>query len=75
MSPHVLKRMIDREFTEVDLRLMLDVVASIKPDMVAGRWVLSTHFRKRRWEVIVEPDFESKRLVVITAYPVWKSLV
>lgn len=42
-----------------------------QPDIIEGRWVIGTRHRKRDWEVIVEPDFAAKRLVVVTAYPVW----
>ena len=51
--------MEDRDFTEIDLRTMLE-----------GRWVIETRHRRRRWEVIVEPDPTVQRVVVVTAYPV-----
>ena len=64
------KRMVDRRFTEVDLRRN---VASngYRHDVVAGRWVIETRHRHRAWEAIVEPDSEAEVLVVVTAYPVW----
>ena len=68
-SPHVLKRMIDRGFTEIALRKMLDNARGYRPDIVEGRWVIVAYYRKKTWEVIVEPDAEMKRLVIITAYP------
>ena len=43
LSPHLLKRMIDRRFTEVDLRRMLEHARGYAPDLVEGRWVISTH--------------------------------
>jgi len=61
--------MLDRDFTEADLRTMFENIKGYKPDIVEGRWVIITMRCKRIWEVIVEPDFETKRLVVITAYP------
>jgi len=69
LSPHLLKRMIDRGFTEVDLRRMLQYATGYHRDIVEGRWVIETFFRKSPWEVIVEPDFQAKLLVVVTAYP------
>ena len=39
-------------------------------DVLEGRWVIVTSHRKRRWEVIIEPDLEARLLVVVTAYPV-----
>lgn len=73
LSPHLLKRMVDRGFTEVELRHMLERAVRLRRDIVPGRWVVATRHRRRRWEVIVEPDYEAELLVVITAYPVWES--
>jgi hypothetical protein len=72
LSPHLLKRMTDRRFTEIDLRRMLERASSYRTDVVKGRWVLETRHRRRAWEVIVEPDGERELLVVVTAYPVWE---
>lgn len=70
-TPHVLKRMEDRNFSEVDLREMLQRSQSYKKDIVEGRWVIETRHERHPWEVIVEPDDFEKLLVVVTAYPVW----
>jgi hypothetical protein len=72
LSPHLLKRMLDRRFTEIDLREMLHRARRHKRDVVEGRWVIETRHRRRAWEVIVEPDSNAKLLVVVTAYPVWE---
>ena len=72
LSPHLLKRMLDRNFSELDMRTMLEHSKGYRPDIVKGRWVVVTSHRKRTWEVVVEPDFDAKRLVVITAYPCWE---
>jgi hypothetical protein len=61
--------MVDRQFTEVDLRRMLEHMAKLRDDIVEGRWVAEARHNGKHWEVIVEPDFESQRLVVVTAYP------
>jgi hypothetical protein len=61
--------MVDRRFTELDLRRMLDRATGIRRDIVKGRWVIRTRHRGRPWEVIVEPDPTENLLVVITAYP------
>ncbi len=70
LPPHVLKRMVDRGFTEVDLRQMLEDASSFRPDVEEGRWVIVSRHRRRSWEIIVEPDEAEQVLVVITAYPV-----
>ena len=71
-SAHLLKRMVDRRFTEVELRHMLEKARTCRRDVTEGRWVIETRYRRRRWEVIVEPDIASELLVVITAYPIWE---
>jgi hypothetical protein len=70
LSPHLLKRMIEREFNEVDLRRMLEYAVDLGEDGVEGRWLVKTWHEREPWEVIVEPDPDVRRLVVVTAYPV-----
>ena len=67
LMPHLLKRMGDRGFTEVDLRSMLERASEFSPDIVEGRFVITTKHAKRPWEVIVEPDGVDQLLLVITA--------
>ena len=62
--------MEDREFSEVELRAMLERARGIGPDVAAGRWRVATTFRNAAWVVIVEPDEDAQRLVVVTAFPV-----
>ena len=71
MSPHLLKRMDDRRFTEIDLRRMLERASGYREDVVEGRWVIAARHRRRAWEVILEPDSERQLLVAVTAYPMW----
>ena len=40
LTPHVLKRMQDRRFSEVELRTMLDHASSYHPDVEEGRWAI-----------------------------------
>ena len=67
---HILQRMTDRKFNEVDLRAMLDDATGLREDYMDGRWIISTRLHHKRWEVIVEPVPEDRVLLVITAYPV-----
>ncbi len=62
--------MVDREFTELDLRQMLEDASSLRPDVEDGRWVVRARHRRRAWEIVVEPDEAERVLVVVTAYPV-----
>ena len=64
--------MVDRQFTEVDLRQMLEDASSLRPDVEEGRWIIASRHHRRAWEIIVEPDEAEHVLVVITAYPVVK---
>ena len=70
LTPHLLKRMEDRNFTELDLRGMLQHAKTYRKDVVEERWVIESRHDMQRWEVIVEPDPVEQLLVVITAYPV-----
>ena len=70
LSSHLLKRMVDRQFSEVDLRRMLEYASGLREDVVEGRWVVETWHQKRAWEVVVEPEPGAELLVVVTAYPV-----
>lgn len=68
LSPHVLKRMVDRGFNEIALRQMLEDAADIAPDPHSGRWIIRSVWERRRWVVIVEPSAVDRVVVVITAY-------
>lgn len=60
--------MEDRDFSEVDLRRMLEVATSVRPDTVEDRFVVETVHRGAQWRIIVEPDGELQCIVVVTAY-------
>jgi hypothetical protein len=62
--------MVDREFTELDLRQMLEDASGLRPDVEKGRWIVTARHHRRAWEIVVEPDEAERVLVVITAYPV-----
>lgn len=70
LSAHLLRRMEDRGFTEIDLRRMLEHAVGYRPDIIEGRFVFSTRHAGRSWDVIAEPDELRQLLVVTTAYPV-----
>lgn len=70
ISSHVLKRMVDRSFNEVDLRRMLEEAMGFRKDFVEGRYVVETRHDGRRWEVVIEPIADERTLLVITAYRV-----
>lgn len=70
LSPHLFKRMIDRNFNETDIREMLEAANDYRTDHEPGRFVIVTRHAGRPWEVIVEPDHRAQLLVVITAYAV-----
>ena len=61
-------RMLDRHFNETDLRQMLHDASDWQPDKEIGRYAVHTRWDAGDWEIIVEPDREDQRLVIITAY-------
>lgn len=70
LTPHLEKRMEDRDFNEVDLREMLARARAHRADVVEGRFVIETVHKRVAWEIVVEPDEMDHLLVVVTAYPV-----
>jgi len=70
LSAHLLKRMEDRAFNEIDLRRMVEHASGHRSDILEGRFVIDVRRAGQPWEVIVEPDETRQLLVVITAYPV-----
>lgn len=70
ISPHVVERMDERGFSEVDLRAMLDDATGQRESLMSGRFVISTVLQSQNWEVIVEPDELEQVLIVVTAYRV-----
>ncbi len=70
ITPHIEKRMEQRDFTEIALREMLDRARGCRPDEYEGRFIVESRYHHVGWEVIVEPDFVDESLVIVTAYPV-----
>ena len=70
LKAHVLERMEERRFTEVDLLSMIECAADYWRSHTEGRWVIETEHEGRHWHVIVEPNAAKKLLEVITAYAV-----
>jgi hypothetical protein len=69
-TPHLLKRMVDRQFNEADLRLMLERATGYDLDVVPGRYAIHSRHERVPWDVIVEPIEAEHVLLIITAYPV-----
>lgn len=68
LTPHLERRMEDRQFSEVELRDMLERASRLREDVVEGRYVASSRLQKRAREIILEPDSEAELIIVITAY-------
>lgn len=49
--PHLLKRMADRDFDEIDLRTMLENASGFSPNVVPGRFTVQTRHSGQPWEV------------------------
>ncbi|MCA8912130.1 MAG: DUF4258 domain-containing protein [Planctomycetes bacterium] len=70
ISPHAEKRMADRGFSEIDVRLMIEEHASVREDHEEGRWIVVAMHGGSEWEVVLEPDPVDEVIVLVTAYPV-----
>ncbi len=68
---HVYNMMGTRDFTEINLRRMMEHATNYRRDIVEGRWVIETRYKNQGWEIIVDPIADRKILVVVTAYDVW----
>ena len=68
LSPHVLKRMVDRGFSETDLRDMLETARGYSENYEPGRYTIMTRHAEEDWEVIVEPSPAESLLIIVTAY-------
>ncbi len=68
ITPHLPKRMSDRDFNEIDLRSMLAGHPNWRAAKTVGRFVIHCRFEGADWEVIVEPDETAEVLIVVTAY-------
>ena len=69
-TDHLRDKMLERGFSEVDLRAMLHDARSLRRGKRPGRWIVSTRWHGQPWKVIVEPLVNEGILVVVTAYPV-----
>lgn len=56
LSPHVEAWMVDRGFTEIDLRPMPERAMRIRPSRSAGRFVVETVHDDDVCEVVLGPD-------------------
>ncbi len=68
-TAHLESRVEERDFTEVDLRRMLEDSTGLVPSKRPGRWLVRTRHAGESWVVVVEPDVEQGFLMVVTAYP------
>ena len=69
ITPHIEKRMVQRGFNEIDLRTMLHNYTGYNKGREPGRYIILSKMGKLNWEIIVEPDYVQKLLVIVTAYP------
>ncbi len=68
ITNHMKKRMPEREVTELDLRAMLERASRLEPSEASGRFLVYTRHAGQPWIVVVEPETDTRRLAVITAF-------
>jgi hypothetical protein len=66
---HVDFRLAERGLTEIVLRRMLERATSLRFGQVPGRFEVTGRFQGQRWTIVLEPDFETRVIVVITIFP------
>ena len=69
-TSHAELRMEQRGVTEVQVRTMLERATGFEPTVVEGRFMIRARHSQHPWVVIVEPDADVNRLVVVTVYEV-----
>ena len=67
ISSHCRKRMLERSYSEAELRVMMDDATGIL-EQLHGTFIVETRHENVRWEVIVTPDDNRQIIVVVTAY-------
>ena len=70
ISDHAVKRSVLRGFDETDLRVMLSEPLGFEPSHEEGRFVVHSRLGRDRWRIVVEPDYEERKLIVVTAWRV-----
>ena len=65
LCAHLQDRMIDRGFSEADLRLMMEDADGLRVGSRVGRWVIATTHLGDAWEVVVEPDLVRPLTLVV----------
>jgi len=65
---HANRRSLVRGFSETDLRVLITDAAGFEPSHMAGRFVLHSRLGTEAWRIVVEPDHEDRKLVVVTAW-------
>ncbi|MFW6162793.1 MAG: hypothetical protein ACODAJ_08465 [Planctomycetota bacterium] len=70
ISYHAHRRSGLRGFNEIDLRAMVEDAAGFEPSPVEGRFVLYSGLGQENWAIVVEPDDEERKLIVVTAWRV-----
>lgn len=68
ISDHAHKRAVLRGFGETDLRIMVADASSFEPSHEDGRFVVYSRLGRDRWSIVVEPDRDERRLIVVTAW-------
>lgn len=68
-TKHVLKRMLDRDFSEIEIRTMLEGALALERAEEPGRWLVLARHGGVLWGIVVEPEYDAHVLAVITAFP------
>ena len=70
ISDHARKRATLRGFDETDVRAMVTDALGFEPSHEKGRYVVHSRLGRDRWRIVVEPDPEERKLIVVTGWRV-----
>lgn len=70
LTAHAQFRMEERELNEIELRRLLEGPGRLEPDPDhrSGRWRLQGRAGRAGWTVVLEPDPDSRTVLVITIF-------
>jgi hypothetical protein len=60
--------MYERGASEIDVRDMLERARQVIAGPVVGRFIVASRLDGIRWQIVVEPDEDLHRVVVVTVY-------
>lgn len=71
LTAHAQFRMEERGLDEIGLRRLLAGSGTLEANHRPGRWRFHGRTRRLPWTVVLEPNEESRTVLVITVFRIW----